>query len=313
MNATDMKKGLTKRTEESPMSLVRQSLERMRPEIAKALPSQIAEEKFLRATMTWIQMKPELLDADRKSLLASTMKCAQDGLLPDGREAALVNFNCKGGGKAVQYMPMVGGLLKKLRQSGELRSICAHVIHEKDDFDYWIDTMGEHLAHRPVLFGERGKPRGVYALAQTTDGGVYVEVLSMEDIEKVRSVSRAKSDDSPWATWWEEMAKKSALRRLMKRLPSSTDLESALQADNETYEVRRNESIDTSTGEVFGGEVSPVTYADVMERMKAANNLDELSEAAADIDLVPADQRPGLYAEWERMSNEKTVKDKEGA
>jgi recombination protein RecT len=299
MNATDMKKSLQQRPAEAenPMVVVRESLERMRPELARVLPPQISADRLVRITLTAIQMQPSLLEADRKSLLSSTMRAAQDGLLPDGREAALVLFNRKGGGKSVQYMPMVGGLLKKARQSGELRSICAHVIYENDAFDYWVDTDGEHLNHKPVLFGERGSPRGVYALAQTIDGGVYIEPMSLSDVEKVRSVSRAKGEDSPWQTWWAEMAKKSALRRLMKRLPSSTDIEASLEHDNLTYEVRPEKEIETTFD-----NPPPVSYADVMEAMKAAMTQEELDEAAANIDLVAPEQRESLTAEYEAFS-----------
>jgi hypothetical protein len=43
------------------------------------------------------------------------VKLAQDGLLPDGREAAVVMF-----GNKAQAMPMIAGILKKVRQSGEV-------------------------------------------------------------------------------------------------------------------------------------------------------------------------------------------------
>jgi recombination protein RecT len=164
----------------SVIDSVRSTLTKMQPEFAAALPPQIPAEKFIRTTVTAIQMQPDLLQADRRSLLGACMKAAQDGLLPDGREAALVIFRGKGGAQ-VQYMPMIGGLLKKLRNSGELASISAHVVHEHDQFDYILGDE-ERIEHKPCLFGDRGQPIAVYAVAKTKDGAVYREVMSVEEV-----------------------------------------------------------------------------------------------------------------------------------
>ena len=121
----------------APIEALRGTLTKMQPEFTAALPPQISPDKFIRTTLTAVQMQPELLNADRRSLFGAVMKSAQDGLLPDGREAALVIFRSKGGAQ-VQYMPMIGGILKKLRNSGELASISAQVVFENDQFDYHL-------------------------------------------------------------------------------------------------------------------------------------------------------------------------------
>lgn len=217
-------------TELTPMDAMRVTLTRMQPEFAAALPPQIPVEKFVRTTLTAVQMNPELLGADRRSLLGAAMKAAQDGLLLDGREAAPVIFRTKEGPK-VQYMPMVGGILKKIRNSGELASIGAHVVYDKDLFKY---TLGddEKIEHTPSLDSDRGKPIAVYAIAKTKDGAIYREVMSVADVEKVRAASRASSS-GPWVQWWDEMARKTVIRRIAKRLPSSADLDQVLASDNE--------------------------------------------------------------------------------
>lgn len=217
----------------TPMEAMRSTLTKLEAEFSMALPPQIPVQKFVRTTMTAVQMNPDLLDVDRRSLLASCMKAAQDGLLVDGREAALVIFRTKNGPMA-QYMPMIGGLLKKLRNSGELASIAAHVAYENDEFRYELGDE-ERIVHRPGL-GKRGQPIAAYAIARTKDGAVYREVMSLDQIEQVRNVSRAK-DSGPWVSWWDEMARKTVLRRLLKRLPSSADLDAVLEHDNETNDL----------------------------------------------------------------------------
>jgi phage RecT family recombinase len=116
-----------------------QELDVLKPELAKVLPAHVSADKFMRVVMTAIAQTPALRDpAARRSLLTSCVKCATDGLVPDGREAALVMFKTKDG-PAIQYMPMVSGILKKVRNSGELLSISSNVVHEKDHFRHWID------------------------------------------------------------------------------------------------------------------------------------------------------------------------------
>jgi len=221
------------------IDVVRQTIEAMEPQFVMALPPQINPKKFIRTTITAVQMNQDLLACDRRSLLGSCMKAAQDGLLIDGREAALVIFNVKGTPHA-QYMPMIGGLLKKLRNSGELASISANVAYTNDEFRYELGDE-ERIVHNPKMGGPRGEPIAAYAIARTKDGAIYREVMSVEEIEQVRSVSRA-AKNGPWVTWWGEMARKTVLRRLMKRLPSSADIDAVLENDNETNDLTQVET-----------------------------------------------------------------------
>jgi recombination protein RecT len=220
----------------TPMEAMRGTLTKMSPEFQAALPPQINVEKFIRTTLTAVQMQPELLQADRRSLLGSCMKAAQDGLLPDGREAALVIFRSKEGPK-VQYMPMIGGVLKKIRNSGELASISAQVAYSADLFEYELGDE-EKITHKPFLGGDRGEPIAVYAVAKTKDGAIYREVMSVSDVEKVRASSRA-GKFGPWVDWWDEMAKKTVIRRMAKRLPSSADVDQMFDNDNDQYDFQQ--------------------------------------------------------------------------
>lgn len=208
---------------------VRRDLNKLDGEFKMALPPHISVEKFKRVALTAIQSEPDLMRADRRSLFGACVKAAQDGLLPDKREAALVIF--KG---TVQYMPMIAGILKRVRNSGEVASIASQLVYRKDVFRYWVDGDGEHIQHEPLMFGERGDIVGAYGVAKTKDGAVYIEVMTKADIEKVRSVSRAKNS-GPWSDWWEEMARKTVLRRLSKRLPMSTDIEDVIRREEEQF------------------------------------------------------------------------------
>jgi recombination protein RecT len=175
--------------------------------------------------------------------------------LPDGREGALVWFNTKvkvrkeGTNaweektiKQVQWMPMIGGIRKKARNSGELSGINAHVVFHADKFRFWVDEEGSHLIYEPadnppVITAENAakEVRLVFAWARTKDGEFFIERMSVADIEKVRSISRAKNG-SAWVQWWDQMAIKTAVRRLSKVLPMSSDLDDLVRRDDELYD-----------------------------------------------------------------------------
>jgi recombination protein RecT len=196
-----------------PIDVLRRQLAAI-PEIAQNLPSTVSPDKFRNVVITAANMNEELLRADRKSLIGACVKCAADGLVPDGREAALVLFSGK-----VQYMPMIGGLLKRARNSGEIASLVVQVVYERDTFVWRPSDAETPITHEvPGLTEDRGQPIGAYAIARLKDGSVMADVMNRTEIEKVRNVSRSKGN-GPWVQWWSEMAKKTVFRRLAKYLP----------------------------------------------------------------------------------------------
>lgn len=239
---------MTQQPQNALQILDQQFLDR-KAEFQAALPSNCTVEKFFRIIKTAAIQTPALLSAERSSLFMAAFKAAQDGLLPDGRESALVIYKIKKDGKDiqnVQYMPMIAGVLKKIRNSGELSTLAAHVVYENDEFDYSLGD-DEHIKHKPTM-GERGKPICAYARVETKDGAVYREVMSVHDIEKIRMLSSAEkakikypsNKATVWDEHWDEMAKKTVIRRLSKRLPMSSDLETVIQRDDEMFEFDGN-------------------------------------------------------------------------
>lgn len=193
---------------------------------SSVLPAHLPVKRFLRTVVGAVQNNPTILNCNQDSILKACQKAAQDGLVIDGREAAIVPFKDQ-----AQYMPMLAGILKKLRNSGELSTITAQAVYSNDPFNY-NPAMDDVPNHSPDWFGDRGDMIGVYAIAKMKDGSSAVEIMSLRDIEKVRAVSRGK-DRGPWVDWYEEMAKKTVVRRLCKYLPSSADVDQLLDRDDE--------------------------------------------------------------------------------
>ncbi|MFN7340386.1 MAG: recombinase RecT [Opitutia bacterium] len=214
-----------------PIAAFRQAIDKMGDQFKAALPQHITVERFKRTLLTAVQMTPDLLEADRRTMFAAAMRSAQMGLLPDGREGAITAFwNKSAGVKQCQFMPMYAGILKLIRNSGELSTIDAILVHKNDKFTYHpgIDQVP---VHEVDWFGDRGDAIGVYAVARMKTGDSYVEIMNRRQIDQIRAVSRSK-DSGPWVAWWEEMWRKTAVRRLAKRLPLSTDLDGVTHDDD---------------------------------------------------------------------------------
>ncbi len=216
------------------------------------LPAHISPTLFRSVVMTAVSKTPSLLEADRVSLFEACVNAANDGLLPNGIQGALVVYNTKVKGqdgekdywiKKVQWLPMVRGLMDKTYQTGKVRSISVDMVWPGDAFKYWKDEQGEHLQHQPLVPRGRDETGGnwiaVYAMVVMNDGALFAEVLDQNDVWKIAAASKQKDDSGNpsgvWKSWPEEMAKKSAFKRLGKRLPISRDITVTLDRDNYLY------------------------------------------------------------------------------
>ena len=226
------------------MGSIRGMFEKHQKQIAMALPRHMSAERMLRIACTSIAKTPDLLSCDPVSLLGAVIQSAQLGLEPDGvlGHAYLVPF----GGKA-QLIPGYRGLVDLARRSGQLASIQAHAVHQSDVFEFEYGLV-QKLRHVPSRDEDPGPMIGVYAVAHLKDGGVQVEVMWKRQVDAIRGRSRA-GRSGPWVTDYEEMAKKTVLRRLCKLLPASPELARAVQLD-EQHERGEIQDIDVLPPEV---------------------------------------------------------------
>ena len=203
--------------------------------IEKSLPKTITSDRLIGIFNMIIKGSPELAKCTQSSLISAVIQTVQLGLQPGNiGHVYLVPFNNKKGEqwvKEVQLIVGYRGLCELVNRSGKATVIAAEVVKEKDLFEYelGLDPKLKHIPHS----GDRGEPIGVYAVAKNllADEKVFV-YLQQEEINKVMGSSKAsKSDYSPWKTWPDEMAKKTAVKRLIKLLPLSSDVQEKISAD----------------------------------------------------------------------------------
>jgi recombination protein RecT len=222
----------------------------MNGEIAKALPSVITPERFTRMTLSALSTNPKLASCTPKSFLGAMMNAAQLGLEPNTPlgQAYLIPFSNKGQ-LEVQFQIGYNGLIDLAYRSGEVKSIQAQIVYENDFFEceYGLEPK---LVHRPAD-ADRGKPVKVYAVFTTKDDGYGFEVMSMEDVRNhAQKYSQSyKSSYSPWTTNFEEMAKKTVLKRVLKYAPMKSDFARAVVQD-ETIKTEISEDMYSVNNEI---------------------------------------------------------------
>ncbi|AEZ50827.1 RecT [Burkholderia phage DC1] len=258
----------------TPYHEFREKLNRgIRVEIEKALPPDIDVDRFIRTVLTSVQMNPDLLYANRQSLMNACMRAAQDGLFPDGREAVLNVYNTKvevqeGNRKVerwipmVQYLPMVRGIIKVMRNSGEVVSIDAAAVYEKDHFKF-VRGDDPRIEHEPYDGpDDPGQVKAAYMIVKLASGEVQREVMYRRDIEKVKSKSK-QPNGLMWGTFYDQAAIKSVIKRGSKLLPTSSErLERVIQHDNEAMGFDFGPRVDDAPAIVAPAEpAAPATPA----------------------------------------------------
>lgn len=193
-------------------------------------------ERLLTIAWTEAQKNPTIWKkCSPASVREAIINAARLGLPPGGplQLAALVPYKGE-----CQFQPMYRGLIRLAIQGGCVRNIEAEVIHENDLFIYEKGTSAQ-LRYTPHEFRhDNGKHKGTnagevigaYAQAWLVNGGTQVEAIPRADLDKIQKASKAES--GPWQYWPDEMRKKSAIKRLFKKLPMSEELATAIELDN---------------------------------------------------------------------------------
>ena len=246
-------------------------IKKMQGEIEKALPSVLTPERFTRIVLSALSTNPKLAETTPQSFLGAMMTAAQLGLEPNTPlgQAYLIPYRNKDILEC-QFQLGYKGLIDLAYRSGQISVIQAHTVYANDEFEYELG-LEPKLRHVPCKNADKGEPVWFYGMFKTKDGGFGFEVMSVEDVRRfAKKYSKAYSSSySPWTTNFEEMAKKTVLKRALKYAPLKTEFVRGLSADetikteisddmftvpNETIEVEaaeiNSENVDLGTGEV---------------------------------------------------------------
>lgn len=236
---------------------------KMQGEIAKALPSVLTPERFTRIVTSALSATPKLAETTPQSFLGAMMTAAQLGLEPNTPlgQAYLLPYKNKGVLEC-QFQLGYKGLIDLAYRSGEVSIIQAHEVCENDEFSYEFG-LDPKLQHKPATH-ERGEVYCYYAMFRTKDGGFGFEVMSKEAIQAhAQKYSQSYgSDFSPWKSNFDEMAKKTVLKRVLKYAPLKSDFVRGIASDGtikhdiapdmgDVAPIEADYVIDGETGEVI--------------------------------------------------------------
>jgi recombination protein RecT len=213
-------------------STMQDYIKKMEGEIKKALPSVITPERFTRITLSALSSNPTLQQTTPQSFLGAMMTAAQLGLEPNTPlgQAYLIPYKNKGILEC-QFQLGYKGLIDLAYRSGEVTVIQAHTVYENDEFSFEFG-LNPDLKHVPAK-KDRGEPVWFYAVFQTKDDGYGFEVMSIDDVRKhaAKYSQSYGSSFSPWKNNFEEMAKKTVLKRVLKYAPMKSDFVRGLSTD----------------------------------------------------------------------------------
>jgi len=285
---------------------------KIKAQMALALPKHISPDRLARIALTEVRKIPKLAQCDQTSFLGAIMQCAALGLEPGGAlgHCYLIPFeNRRQNRTEVQFIVGYRGMIDLARRSGQIVSLEARAVYAKDHFKVRLG-LDSSIEHEPDWEADdRGDLTFVYAVAKLRDGGIQFEVMSRKEIERVRNESQGyktaarfakpgQEPNSPWASHFEEMAKKTVIRRLFKYLPVSIEIQRAVGLDEQA-----DAGVPQDNPLVIDGEFSHVeqqmqqegeqsdglTSQDVLTSIAAAQNRDALDSAWDMAGLLPDD------------------------
>lgn len=204
----------------------------LEPEIKKALPSVITPERFTRMALSCLNTTPKLAECSQMSFLSALMNAAQLGLEPNTPtgQAYLIPFRNKGRMEC-QFQVGYKGLLDLVYRNPDIQTVQAQCVYENDTFEYELG-LEPKLVHKPAL-KDKGGMICAYALWKSKNGGFGFEVMSKEDIDAhAKKFSQGFSSSySPWKTNYEEMAKKTVIKKCLKYAPIRSDFTRQISND----------------------------------------------------------------------------------
>ncbi len=236
------------------------SIKNAMPEFAALLKATGTDpDKFKNNALMAIADKPEIRSGEvsSKSVFNVCSRAANDGVVLDNKEAALILGSVKRNGqwvKEAQYRLMAGGVMKIINRSPNIERIVCQLIYENDDFIVDFVTTDASVQHKITpesLKKGRGEVVGVYFTAKLVNGEwTSPEIMSVAEVNEVRDNFVQKNKEGKFSGMWEkswgEAARKTVLHRARKRLPLEGKIMSVLDQDDDEII-----DFDSETGEVF--------------------------------------------------------------
>lgn len=204
---------------------LQQQIERMKPEMARVLPEHMDADRMARIALTLLRKNPDLAACTAESFLGALMTCSQLGMEPGPQQEAYI-VPRKG---EAEFQLGYQGMVSLFYRHPLAASLTVETVHANDHFEH-EEGLYQNLVHRPCKDGPRGPAIAYYSVARLTNGGATFKVMYSREVEEHRQ-KHTSPKSRAWQTSYDEMAKKTVLRRHFKALPKSVELALAMAYD----------------------------------------------------------------------------------
>lgn len=205
------------------------ALEKIKPELERALPRHLSGDRIARIVLTEVRKTPKLAQCTPDSFYGALLTAAALGLEPGvNGEAYLVPYDDrKRGVTECQLIVGYQGVAKLFWQHPLAKRMSAEYVCENDHFAY-DKGLTLRLEHTPAT-GERGAVIGYYAIVELSTGGIAFDYFTADQIKRLRGGRVGPSGQIADPERW--MERKTALKQVLKLLPKSVELTTAIRAD----------------------------------------------------------------------------------
>ncbi len=231
-------------------------------QLKAALPEiGVTPERLARIAFTAISKDAKLMACSWQSLIRSVIQCAQYGLVPDGRQAHLIPYK----GECTLIIDYKG-LVTLIRRSPNVSNMFSFTIHENDQYEVTLGTNPDIKHTLPKDGAARGKAIAAYSVIRYKDGGFDFDIMSVSDVEAVRDRFAQKNQQNEFSKAWrysfEEMMKKTVIRRHSKTADISYNVAEAIEND---IKAEGGEGIDFMDADFSEVDRNPVAFDDALK------------------------------------------------
>lgn len=236
-------------TEVATLAQKKESIEKalvQRAEVLKELlPPDAVDQapRLIRVAMLYFTRSPMLQEATPVSFIQCAFDSVAAGIPLDGKLGHAVVFNNKvktaqgeRWEKQVKFMPDFKGIVSVARRTKQISDAVTFIVHERDYFVHGRQGPNVQCDHTPAD-GDRGEMKGACCILTFPEGGWTYEFMSKSEIDKVRNSSKSK-DSGPWVDWYDQMARKTVLKRALKTYCDDPQLLEAFRADDDFNEFK---------------------------------------------------------------------------
>ena len=213
----------------------------------------ITAAQFERVALNALATNPRLAECTPASLDLAVLRCAEIGLLPDGRQAAIVPYK-----STATLIPMIEGRIALARRALPGLVLRARCVYRDDEFEH-LEGSEPVLRHAPSRDGRRSTEDIVAAYATALAPGMQQpewEVLYRDELDRYRAMSSA-GQRGPWKEHAAEMYEKIPLGLVLKRLPRRPG-----DVDPDAYDVPASDDSPAESGDQETGEIVEITAED---------------------------------------------------